>query len=854
MTTVRLKAPITGWLTSLTDVPDPAFAQGMIGDGVAIDPFDGNLYSPCDGTVASIQASLHACTIKAENGAEILMHIGVDTVSLNGKGFTGHVTEGQPVKAGDLLISFEMDTVAEGSQSLLTMVLVANGHDGFPIIASPELNRSLSVGDDIFAVEGNEATLPEQCASNSVGQPEETGKAKLMLATGLHARPAAVLSDLARQFASTITIECREKTANARSVVALLALNSAHSDVFTVTASGDDAEEAVNKVCAAIEDGLGDPVVQQGATKPDTSGSTQASNGAVKSAAPLPLLARGEAAIYRGTSAVAGMAVGTAYRLFHNEASYDEAGKGVEIEQARFKSSCDVVAQNLAKSTQTDSEAASIFNAHLSLLEDPELIEGTQALIADGKSAEWAVVTATDNIASILLNLNDAKLAERAADFKDLQGQILAELTGIDPRSALENLPEGTILIADEVFPSEMTRVPNGHLAGVCMVAGGATSHSVILAGSMGIPCIVAVGDDLSRIPAGADVIIGECAGSVSVFPNETALQEAKQAVELNSKRRMENRAHAQQECYLADGTRLEVFANIVQLEDPELAVKEGAEGCGLLRTEFLFLGRDTAPTEEEQLAQYQRVADGMGGRPVIIRTLDAGGDKPLAYLPIPPEENPALGVRGVRATLDNLELFRTQLRAILRVRPFGQCKILVPMITSISELRWVKELIAEESSEIGREVPIEVGAMIEVPAAALTAAKLSEEAEFFSIGTNDLTQYGLAMDRCNPALASSIDVLHPGVLRLIQEVATGASSNNRMVAVCGGAASDLIAAPILVGLGVRELSATPAMIPEVKALLRTLSLKECQRRATLALDCESAEQVRQSQRELETA
>ncbi|MBW8859910.1 MAG: phosphoenolpyruvate--protein phosphotransferase, partial [Caulobacter sp.] len=310
--------------------------------------------------------------------------------------------------------------------------------------------------------------------------------------------------------------------------------------------------------------------------------------------------------------------------------------------------------------------------------------------------------------------------------------------------------------------------------------------------------------------------------------------------------------AAAHQDCATADGVRIEVFGNVGSLADARAAAAHGAEGCGLLRTEFLFLERQTPPDEDEQARQYQAIADALAGKPLIIRTLDVGGDKAAPYLPIPAEDNPALGLRGVRVSLWRPHLLKTQLRAILRVKPppgssGGQCRIMVPMVASLEELRAVRAVLDEAQRELKITGKVALGVMIETPAAAVTADLLAAEADFLSIGTNDLTQYVLAMDRGNPEVAAGIDALHPAVLRLIAQTCAGAAKHGRWVGVCGGLASDLAAAPVLVGLGVTELSATAASLAEVKALVRTLEVPACQALARQVLDLSSPQAVRQA-------
>lgn len=287
------------------------------------------------------------------------------------------------------------------------------------------------------------------------------------------------------------------------------------------------------------------------------------------------------------------------------------------------------------------------------------------------------------------------------------------------------------------------------------------------------------------------------------------------------------------------------MFANIGSASDAAAAISCGAEGSGLLRTEFLFIDRDTAPDEAEQLSAYQEIAGVLAGRPLVLRLMDIGGDKPLQYLPLPAEENPALGLRGVRTALWRPDLLRTQLRAALRVRPVGQVQLLLPMITDVSEVRQVRAVIDELQASAGENRPVKIGAMIETPAAALMAESIAREVDFLSIGSNDLTQYTLAMDRTHPQLASRMDALHPAVLQLIALVGRAGEAAGRTVAVCGGVAADPAAVPLLLGLGIRELSIVPAAVPAIKRLVRALSIEECVSLATQCLKLSSAAEIR---------
>ncbi|HKC17141.1 MAG TPA: phosphoenolpyruvate--protein phosphotransferase, partial [Steroidobacteraceae bacterium] len=394
-------------------------------------------------------------------------------------------------------------------------------------------------------------------------------------------------------------------------------------------------------------------------------------------------------------------------------------------------------------------------------------------------------------------------------------------------------------------LPSELVALDRRRLAAICLSRGGATSHVAILAAAMDVPMLVGLGTAVQDIREGAALIVDADRGVLEMKPRAAEVQRAETRVAARLAERAAERAAAQSECRARDGARIEVYANVGSIGDAAAAVSNGAEGCGLLRTEFLFIDRDTAPSEAEQLEAYQAIADALGGRPLVLRLMDIGGDKPLRYLPLPYEENPALGLRGIRTALWRKDLLRTQLQAALRVEPAGIVKLLLPMITDVAELRTVRGLVDELRGELGGRVPVELGAMVETPAAALSAARILREADFLSIGSNDLTQYTLAMDRGHAELAARLDALHPAVLQLIAATAAAGTAAGKTVAVCGGVAADPIAVPLLIGLGVRELSVVPAAVPGIKRLIRSLTIAACASLATRCLTLESAAEVR---------
>jgi phosphocarrier protein FPr/phosphocarrier protein len=438
-----------------------------------------------------------------------------------------------------------------------------------------------------------------------------------------------------------------------------------------------------------------------------------------------------------------------------------------------------------------------------------------------------------------LRGAGDARFAERIDDFNDLGRRVVLAVHG-EPDQAPP--PPGAILIADELYPSQLMALSEAKLAGIATARGGTTSHVAIIAAGMGVPMLVSLGDALALVEPGSELVMEN--GALRIAPDPADVAAVRTRIETRKARRQAALAHADQSAVTADGARIEVFVNLGSAADARAAVAEGAEGCGLLRTEFLFLDRATPPDEEEQLAAYQAIADALGARPLIVRTLDIGADKPALYLTIAAEENPALGLRGIRLQLARSDLLDAQLRALLRVKAQVPLKLMLPMVADRAELVAAREALARHAADLGVAAP-ELGIMVETPAAALTAAALAAEADFFSIGSNDLSQYALARDRTNPAVAAGLDGLHPAVLRLIDETVRGGAVHRRWTGVCGGLAADPEAVPLLIGLGVTELSVPGAAVAETKALVRTLDLARCRAVAAQALSAPDADAVR---------
>lgn len=818
-----ITSPLRGWASALDQVPDPVFAQRMMGDGVAIQPLGDTVVAPCDGEIMTLHASGHAVALRSSEGAELLIHIGLDTVALKGEGFTPLVSVGQIVARGDPLIRFDLDAVALAATSLITPVIVTNA-EAFTI-------TKRTVDAMVGACEALMTLTPAQTDARRRSDDgilvEES--VTLSLPHGIHARPAARIGECARGFQADIHLLNGDKRGDARSTVALLALGTRFGDDILVQARGEDAEAALAAIVALLKTDMG-----EAPAAPVTMATVPA----------MPL----QAGQIAGVIASPGLAMGPAARLRQADIAVAREGSGaVEERAALIAARADLRGRIAERAAASPGSVAAVMQAHLALIDDPELLSAAEGRIAAGTSAGFAWRGAVHDQIDAIRATGNTHLIERIDDLVDIERQLLAALTGTPAQTGAESdaIPAGAILIADDLLPSQLIALANSGLAGIALARGGPTSHVAILCAGMGLPSLVAIGAALDSVGDGTPLLLDAESGCLGIDPAAGEADAFAARLAKRDARRAAARAASADACHSADGTRIEIFANIGTVADAALAAAQGAEGSGLVRSEFLFLGRATAPSEDEQRAAYQAIADAFAGKPVIIRLLDIGGDKPAAYIPIGPEENPALGQRGIRVALAHPELLETQLRAILRVQPVGQCKIMIPMVAAIDEVRQVRALVDRLRGEMGIAEPVEVGVMVETPAAAMTADLLAVEADFLSVGTNDLTQYMLAMDRGNPAVAAGVDALHPAVLRMIGETCRLAATHGRWVGVCGGLASDPAALPILIGLGVSEISAVPGFVAEAKQIVRGLTLVEARAHAELALQCRSAAEVR---------
>ncbi|MBK7832212.1 MAG: phosphoenolpyruvate--protein phosphotransferase [Gemmatimonadetes bacterium] len=838
-TTLTLLAPVSGVVVPLDEVPDPVFAQRLAGDGISIDPVGNEIVAPCDAVVRQVHRSAHAVTLDVA-GLELVIHVGLDTVLLQGAGFHPAVKAGQQVRAGELLLRFDADVVARRARSLLTEILVSNVDRISalrPRTGTVVAGRDVLLEIDIPAA-ASTAAAPVDAGSDTVTSPPVVVASR----TGLHARPAAVVAATARRFAADLRLQKGDREANARSVVSIMALEVGGGDALTVVGRGADAAEAIAALLVVLATDLDASAGEL--ARESASHLRPAVAAAPAAVTPAEPLAEG---VLRGVAASPGLAIGHVFHLRHDEAVVEERGADPIQEQRAMESAIAAAHLQLEglrerMSAEADADHAAIFVAHQELLEDPEVLDRAAAHIRAGDSAAHAWRQAYRSQVDRLHALDNAVLRGRATDLSDVGRRVLHLLVG---GSAPVDVPPDSIVVAEDLTPSDTAGLDRTRVRALCTTMGSATSHVAILARGLGLPAVAGVDPRILSLPAGTRVAVDGDRGTVNTAPSAADEARIVERQAVDADRRGRELALAMEPAITRDGHRMEVVANIGAVAEGARVPEVGGEGVGLLRSEFLFMDRRTAPDEDEQTNSYRTVARALGPeRILVIRTLDVGGDKPLPYLDVATELNPFLGERGVRLTLARPELFRTQVRAILRASKTGKVAMMFPMIATLAEWRAAKALVDREREALG-VAPIPVGIMIEIPAAALIAERFAREADFFSIGTNDLTQYTLAMDRTNPRLAPQVDALHPSVLRLIERTVAGARAHKRWVGICGALAGDLHAIPVLVGLGVDELSADIPLVPAVKARVRSLSLAECQDTARQALDAADGAEVR---------
>ncbi|WP_224240849.1 phosphoenolpyruvate--protein phosphotransferase [Hyalangium gracile] len=683
------------------------------------------------------------------------------------------------------------------------------------------------------------ATVPSPPQPRPTGGPEHVLRVTVPNAHGLHVRPAARLVQTVLRFPADVrlrNVTTQSERVDARSINSVMTLGVRQGHELEFIATGPEAAPALEAVRLLAEAHFGDDHPDQAAPA-----SAQASRSRDEEAAG-PWLT--------GITASPGIAIGAAVVLRQaDDPGTPEAVGTPQEEWARLQRALEGVrgelgAMRAAMALRSGSQTAGIFEGHLLLLGDDELLRMAHEGIHRGtRGALVAWRAAVETMALRYEAMKDELLSSRAVDVRDVGRQVESALRG--PSRSAESHPSSGIVLARDFAPSDVARLGARGIQGLCAARGAATSHAAILARSLGIPAVFGVGDALLRVADGTPLIVDATAARVCIQPSEELLARYQERVKEEERtRRTAHRLRAQP-ALTRDGRRVEVAANIGTVAEARAALEAGAEGVGLFRTEFLFLQRAAAPDEDEQYQAYRDAAQALGGHTLLIRTLDIGGDKPLPYLDMGSEANPFLGLRGLRFCLAHRELFTRQLRAIARAAAEHPIRVMFPMVTTLEEWREARALWNEAARPFPAAARAEVGLMLEVPSAALLAPHLAEEASFFSLGTNDLTQYLFAAERGNATVAHLADALHPALLQMVARVSEAAHARGRWVGVCGELAGDALAVPLLVGLGVDELSMSAPAIAPVKQALRACHAGEARALAQRALACASAAEVR---------
>jgi len=559
--------------------------------------------------------------------------------------------------------------------------------------------------------------------------------------------------------------------------------------------------------------------------------------------------------LLKGIAASSGIAIAKAYRLvepdlFFTKTNVEDVDKEVARLRDAVKLSLDeleTIKDHALKNLGPDK--AAIFDAHILVLMDPEMMGQIEDKIKSEKvNAEAALKEVSDMFVQIFASMDNEYMRERASDIRDVTKRVLAHLLNVTiPSPSLIN--EEVIVVAEDLTPSDTAQLNRNFVKGFTTDIGGRTSHSAIMARSLEIPAVVGTKVATKEISNGDMVILDGLSGEVYINPTEELLEEYKKKQEEYRKQLEEWSKLVNEPSVTADGVRVELVANIGTPKDVEGAVHNGAEGVGLFRTEFLYMDRDDFPSEEDQFEAYKTVLEGMQGKPVVVRTLDIGGDKKLSYLQLPEEMNPFLGFRAIRLCLDQTDLFRTQLRALLRASVYGNLKVMFPMIATLDEFRKAKALFLEEKEKLVKEgIPvsdsIELGIMVEIPSTAVLADQFAKEVDFFSIGTNDLIQYTMAADRMNERVSYLYQPYNPSILRLVKMVIDASHKEGKWTGMCGEMAGDETAIPLLLGMGLDEFSMSASSILKARSLIRKLSKAEMEKLAEEALQKSTVDEV----------
>jgi phosphocarrier protein FPr len=819
-------------------------ARQMGGEDVAIEAAGGMADPPGEiGTDAElIMAAIGRAS--SDDGVLVLMDLGSAVMS------AGMAVEMGPgdtrVVLGDAALVEGAVAAAAAARGGLTLDEVAEEARGALRAKVAEL-----AGDD----DGAEAVAGADAAPTESGVPQADGDAEeLRLRVenrlGLHARPAARLVGAATGADVDVEVEnlsTGRGPVSARSLTSLTTLGVRQGHDILVRARGEGAARALQAIRALADDNWGDE--DDGETAPDGAGVAAADASAAASRADE---ARAEAPApgeeLRGLPVAPGIGIGPVRRLrapdpvVPEDPAGEPSAEWEHLGRARDAARADLRAARATIAAGAGEGEAAIFDAHLLLVDDAAILDPARRAIDDeDRNAAQAWDAGVQAAADAYRATDDPYLRERAADVLDVGRRVLGHLTGVGGGPAALDGPG--VLVATDLTPGETAALDRDLVRGIATARGSATSHAAILARALGIPAVVGLGPALLAVADGTPLVLDGEAGTVLVDPGEDAVAGARRRRDLDEGIAAERRLRAAEPAATRDGRRVEVAANLGAVAEAAGAVEQGAEGVGLLRTEFLFLGREDAPDEEEQLAALRDIAEALDGRPLVVRTLDVGADKPIPFLAQEQEANPFLGRRGIRLALAFPDVMHTQLRAIVRVAAeYPSVKVMFPMVASLAEVRAARAMLDEVRADLGLDPPLEVGVMVEVPAVAVAAERFAREVDFFSIGTNDLAQYALAAERGNEHVAALAAGPVPEVLRLVDMVVAGARAHGRWVGVCGELAGDPLAAVLLVGLGVDELSMAAPRIPDVKDALRSVDSAEAARVARQAIEADDAD------------
>lgn len=805
-------------------------ARQMGGEEVKVEPAGG----AGDGVIGTDAERVREAIARAmsDDGVLVLMDLGSALMSAE---------MAVELLEGDGRVVLSEAPLVEGAVAAAASARTGAALDEVSAEAKGALAMKVSqLGGNEDAAAGAEGEPPRAGAADAVDQDE----VRLVVANelGLHARPAALVVEIAARFDADLRLAKAggRGPVSARSLTGLMTLGVRKGDELVARASGPQADDALRALTALVRNGFG----EDGHAVQRAPGGARAHPETSTRDEPLRPGAR-----LRAIPASSGIALGPLRHLeqpLEAPARRRPAGSPEQewgrLEQA-LASVREATERNREGLVQRGAVAeADIFSAQVALLRDESLLEQAKDAIGGGESAETAWFQASEESAAALRALDDALLRERAVDVEDIARQVLAVLAGEDPRPRLS---EEGILAVTELTPAQAAAIDPGLVRGIATARGTPTSHAAIIARGLSVPAVVGLGAALVGIPEGTAVVLDGEAGTLEVSPGEESQAAARDKMDRIATRRRAASQRAAEPALTRDGTRIEVSANLGAVEDARRAVEMGADGVGLLRTEFLFLERAEMPTEDEQADALREICAVLGHRPVVVRTLDVGADKPLPALPLEPEANPFLGRRGLRLSLAQPNVFATQLRAIVRVAADYPLKVMFPMVTTAAELDAGLAAVRDAQAATGADGSLEVGIMVEVPAAALLADRLAEQAQFFSIGTNDLAQYTMAAERGNERVGDLLAGLQPAVLALVKSTVEGARARRRHVAVCGELAGDPAAAVLLIGLGVTELSMAAPLIPEIKETLRAVSMEQASAAADRALDAPDASGAR---------